>query len=183
VLKAALGEELFKNFVWPNSDIFLDRVIAEQPSEWLPKTFASYADLLRTSYADARQALTKSLGSDEAKWTWGNMSPAVFPHPLSAAPLVGLQFTIPSVPQSGTAFLLGATVNVGASVSMRLIADPANWDKTQHGITLGESGIPSSPHWKDQLADWRAVTPREFPFSEAAVAKAAKETLTLEPKK
>ena len=82
------------------------------------------------------------------------------------------------VPQS-----LGATVNVGSAVSMRLIADPNNWDKTQHGITLGESGIPSSPHWKDQLEDWRNVTPRLFPFSRAVVESAAKETLILEPAK
>jgi penicillin amidase len=66
---------------------------------------------------------------------------------------------------------------------MRLIADLGNLDNTQHGITLGESGIPSSPHWNDQLPDWRAVTPHVFPFSEAAVAKATKETWVLEPKK
>ena len=105
-----------------------------------------------------------------------------FPHPLAGAPLVGLQFTIPSFPQNGTGGLV-ATVNVGAAVSMRLIADASDWDKSQHGIALGESGIPSSPHWNDQLADWRAVTPREFPFSEAAVAKAMKETTIFEPKK
>ena len=51
----------------------------------------------------------------------------------------------------------------------------------EHGITLGESGIPSSPHWSDQLDDWRAVTPRAFPFSEAAIERATKTTLVLEP--
>ncbi len=91
---------------------------------------------------------------------------------LATAPLIGALFTIPPVPQNGTGGLVGATVNVGASVSMRLIADPSDWDKTQQGIALGESGSPKSPHWSDQLADWRAVTPREFPFTAAAVAKA-----------
>ncbi|MEP6708492.1 MAG: penicillin acylase family protein, partial [Pyrinomonadaceae bacterium] len=183
VLKAALGEQLFKTFVWPNSDTLIDRVISEQPREWLPQEFKSYADLLRASYADARQALTKSLGADESKWTWGAMSPAKFAHPLATAPFIGAQFTIAPFPQGGTPFLLGATVNVGSSVSMRLIADPGDWDKTQHGIALGESGLPTSPHWSDQLADWRAVTPRAFPFTKAAVAKATKETTILEPPK
>jgi penicillin amidase len=95
--------------------------------------------------------------------------------------LVGIQFTIPPFPQNGTGFLVGATVNVGAPVSMRLIADASDWDKSQQGIALGESGVPSSPHWSDQLDDWRAVTPRIFPFSEAAVSKAARETLLLDP--
>jgi penicillin amidase len=93
-----------------------------------------------------------------------------------------MQFTIPAFPQNGTSGL-AATVNVGAAVSMRLIADPADWDRTQHGITLGQSGVPSSSHWKDQLDDWKNVTPRVFPFSEAAIAKATRQTLILEPKK
>lgn len=182
ILTAALGEDLVKIYQWSNFDTTIDRLIVDQPKEWLPKEFSSYAELLRACYEDARKVLAKNLGEDEAKWTWGEMVKARFQHPLAGAPLIGLQFTIPPFPQNGTGGL-AATVNVGSAVSMRLIADPGDWDKTQHGIALGESGIPSSPHWKDQLEDWRAVTPRVFPFSEAAVAKATKETVWLEPKK
>ncbi|HWN10128.1 MAG TPA: penicillin acylase family protein [Pyrinomonadaceae bacterium] len=183
IINAAIGNELARSFGWSNFDTTLDRILTEQSAAWLPPEFKTYAELLRACHADARQALSKSLGEDESKWTWGNMVKSRFPHPLSDAPLIGLQFTIPPFPQNGTPFMLGATVNVGAAVSMRLIADPGDWDRTQHGITLGQSGLPSSPHWKDQLDDWRSVTPRVFPFSEAAVAKATKEIVTLEPKK
>jgi penicillin amidase len=182
VLTAALGPDLVKIFQWSNFDTTLDRIIVEQPKDWLPKEFASYADLYLAAYQDARQTLTKSLGADESKWVWGEMAKARFPHPLAVAPLVGLQFSVPPVPQNGTGGLLGATVNVGGAVSMRLIANPGDWDKTQHGIALGVSGIPASKHWSDQLADWRAVTPREFPFTEAAVKAATRQTLVLEPK-
>jgi penicillin amidase len=144
---------------------------------------ANYAQLFRSVYDDAITNMTRSLGEDQSKWTWGDMVKARFPHPLAGAPLIGGQFTIAAFPQNGTGGLVGATVNVGSSVSMRLIADTSNWDQTQHGIALGESGIPSNPHWKDQLDDWRAVTPRVFPFTEAAVAQAAKETLTLTPQR
>jgi penicillin amidase len=125
--------------------------------------------------------MNKSMGADESKWTWGSMVKARFPHPIASVPFVGQQFAIQPFPQSGTGFLLGATVNVGSAVSMRFIADPSNWDLTQQGITLGESGIPTSPHWNDQLEDWRRVTPRVFPFTEAAIAKSTRETLVLEP--
>jgi penicillin amidase len=182
VLNAALGDDLVKIYQWSNFDTTIDQLIAEQPKDWLPREFTSYADLLRACYQDARTALTKSLGADESKWSWGALVKINFRHPLAQVPLIGLQFTIPPIPQNGSAGL-AATVNVGANVSMRLIADTSNWDQTQHGITLGESGIPSSPHWKDQLADWRAVTPRVFPFSEAAIAKATKETVVLTPAK
>jgi len=183
ILTAALGPELVRNYQWSNFDTTLDRVLKEQPAAWLPKEFASYEDLLKACYDEAISNLSKRLGPDETKWTWGDYAKARFPHPLGGAPLIGAQFTIPPVPQNGTGGLLGATVNVGANVSMRLIADPSDWDKTQQGIATGQSGLPKSPHWSDQLADWRAVTPREFPFTQAAVVKAAKETLVLEPAK
>ena len=183
ILAAALGPDLVRNYQWSNFDTTLDRILKDQPASWLPKEFSSYADLLRACYDEAVANLTKNLGADETKWTWGGMWKARFPHPLGGAPLIGAQFTIPPFPQNGTGGLIGATPNVGSSVSMRLIADPSDWDKTQQGIALGESGLPKSPHWSDQLADWRAVTPREFPFTQAAVVKAAKETLVLEPVK
>lgn len=181
IINAAVGEELARSYGWSNFDTTLDRIITEQPQEWLPKEYSSYAELLRAAFAEAQQTLSKNLGSDEAKWTWGNMVKARFPHPLAAVPIFGAPFVIPALPQNGTGYLAGATVNVGSAVSMRLIADPSDWDKTQQGITTGASGLPSSPHWSDQLNDWQQVTPRVFPFSVAAVKAAAKQTLVLEP--
>ena len=178
ILNAALGPDLAKTYTWSQAEVLIDRIATEQPREWLPKEFSSYADLFRASYDDARQTLTKSFGADESQWTWGKLAIARFPHPLAAAPLIGLQFTIPPFPQNGA----GGSVNVGSSVSMRLIADPSDWDKTQNGVPLGESGIPNSAHWKDQLEDWRNVTPRALPFTKAAVESATKETLSLMPK-
>ena len=180
ILSAALGPDLIKIYGWANFETTIDRILAEQPKDWLPKEFATYADLLKGCYSDARQTLTKNLGADESKWKWGEMTKVRFSHPLAAAPLIGLQFTIAPIPQNGVGSL-GATVNVGSNVSMRFIADPSNWDQSQHGITLGESGVPNSPHWKDQLEDWRNVMPRAFPFTKAAVDSATKETLILTP--
>jgi len=178
VLSAALGAELAKIYAWPETDVLIDRLASEQPREWLPKEFATYADLFKASYEDARQTLTKSLGADESKWSWGAQTKARFTHPLAAAPLIGAQFTIAPIPQNGS----GGTPNVGSAVSMRFIADVSDWDKSQHGVPLGQSGLPNSPHWKDQSDDWRNVTPRAFPFSKAAIASATKETVVLTPK-
>jgi penicillin amidase len=180
IFTAALGAELAKSYTWPNRDTLIDRIITERPNEWLPKEFKDYMELLRVCEMVARATITKRLGADESKWTWGQSAQVRFPHPLAAVPLIGQQFLIPPFPQNGSS---GNTVsvNVGRDVSMRLIADPGDWDKTQHGIPLGESGLPNSPHWKDQLEDWRNVTPRIFPFTKAAVARATKDTLVLKP--
>ena len=178
ILRAALGQDLYGNYTWAQAEILIDRIAEEQPGEWLPKEFGSYALLFRASYEEARQNLTRSLGADESQWTWGKIATVRFQHPLAAVPFIGAQFAIPPFPQNGS----GGSINVGSSVSMRLIADPGDWDKTQNGIPLGESGIPNNPHWKDQLDDWRNVTPRTLPFSKAAVDSAAKETVVLTPK-
>ncbi len=182
VFNAALGTELAKSYAWPNRDTLIDRIITEKPREWLPKEFKDYAELLRACEKAARETLAKRLGADESKWMWGSITQVRFPHPLAVVPLIGQQFSIPPFPQNGSS---GNTVsvNVGRNVSMRLIANPGEWDKTQLGITLGQSGLPNSPHWKDQLEDWRNVTPRPFPFTRAAIMSATRETLMLEPAK
>ena len=180
VLRAKLGDELAKRYAYSNSDTLVDRLITERPAEWLPKEFKSYAELLHACLTDVRAALTKAFGADDSKWTWGQESLVRFPHPLAGVPLIGGQFTITPFPQSGSVGGL-PTVNRGSSVSMRFIADVSNWDNSRQGIPLGVSGVPSSPHWKDQLDDWRNVTPRAFPFTNAAVMSAAKETWVLTP--
>lgn len=180
ILNAAIGEELAKEYNWGNSGTLIDRLITEQPREWLPKEFKSYLELLLACYLDARAALTKRLGADESQWTWGRYSQVSFPHPLARVPFLGQQFVIPPFPQSGVGANL-TTINVGRSVSMRFIADASDWDRTQQGITLGQSGLPTSPHWKDQLEDWRNVTPRAFPFTRAGVERATREAMVLTP--
>jgi hypothetical protein len=71
ILNAALGPDLSKTYGWPGSDTLIDRIIAEQPREWLPKDNPTYADLYKAAYEDARQTLMKSPGPDESQWTWG----------------------------------------------------------------------------------------------------------------
>ena len=92
-----------------------------------------------------------------------------FSHPLAAAPLIGAQFRTPSVGLEGS----GQTPNVGSGVSMRLISSPGNWDATRHVIPLGQSGDVRSGHFKDQFDLWRTGEPAIFPFSSAAVDRAA----------
>ena len=182
ILIAKLSPALANQYRWPNSDTVIDRLIADQSPEWLPGEFKSYAALLQAAYHDAATTLSSRFGADETQWTWAKYNPPRFPHPLADAPLIGGQFKIAEFPQAGTGGGgIGATPNVGANVSMRFIADPSNWDNSRHGIALGESGSPASPHWKDQLDDWKSVNPRAFPFKPDAVEKATREDLVLKP--
>jgi penicillin amidase len=177
IVRGAMGPDLAKKFGWPGVDTLLDRIIQTRPKEWLPKEFDSYQALILSCFKDSLVQLKTRLGPNEADWTWGRLVQVRFPHPLESAPLVGGQFVVAPFPQNGG----DSSINRGAEVSMRFIADLNNWDNSRQGIALGESGDPHSPHWKDQLPDWQAVTPAVFGFSESAVMKSTKAVLILAP--
>ena len=175
VVAGAVGDELAAKYLWGGASTFLLRVIAIQPREWLPKEFDSYQALMLATYKDALEFLTKRIGPDKSQWSWGRLAQARFQHPLANPPFADAKFAIAPIAQNGG----NHTVNRGALVSMRYIADVADWNNTRQGIALGESGDPASPHWKDQLESWQMVKPQVFPFSKNAVAAATKETLVL----
>ncbi len=163
---------------WVFRERLMWKVIDEKTAIWLPKQFASYKDLYKTCDTESRTSLTKQYGENDSKWMWGNVFKSNYPHPLAIVPLIGGQFKIEQIGINGS----GTTPNVGSSVSMRLIASPANWDLTRHAIPLGQSGNPSSTHWKDQAEKWRNGSPQFLPFTKAAIEKATVETLVLMPK-
>jgi penicillin amidase len=177
ILAASFGADQLRNINWANEGNFFERLLKDKAKKWLPKEYADYAALFRASEAQARESLTKRLGADEGKWTWGEANKIRFNHPLVVAPLIGGQFAVSALPLNGSS----TSPNVGANVSMRLIAAPGNWDATRHGITTGQSGDPKSPHYKDQLNDWYSGNTPVFPFTKSAVEKSAKETILLVP--
>jgi penicillin G amidase len=178
ILEGALGVERARQYRWFDGGSFIDRVVAERPALWLPKEYDSYQALLLACYQEARADLTKRLGEDQSQWKWGRAGQIRFPHPLAGVPGVGAPFSIAPLEQNtGGNF----TVNAGAAVSMRFIADTSDWDNTRQGLALGQSGDPNSPHWKDQLEEWRAVKPGLFLFTRSGVTKGTKQIITLTP--
>ena len=163
------------------SSVIRERVlhwaISENSRRWLPREFADYTALLKTCDAESEAAFTSRYGGNKDKWVWGAIAQSRFPHPLSSAPLLGLRFATPNVPIAGS----GQTPNVASFVSMRHLASPGNWDATRFVIPLGESGDPDSDHYADQFENWKDGTPAIFPFSAAAVEKAAVSRTNLIP--
>ena len=153
--------------------------VKENSARWLPAAFKDYNELIRSCDSAVRAGFAdpKRYGPDTKTWTWGRIWQSRFPHPLAVAPLIGAQFQTPNVPLNGS----GQTPNVGSSVSMRHIATPGNWDTTSHVIPLGQSGDPKSAHFKDQFDAWSSGATLIFPFTKAAVEKAAVGVTILKP--
>lgn len=167
ILNAAIGADRARSYRWPMASIVVDRWITERPAAWLPKEFASYDALVLQTYADAKQEMGKN---------GDKLRPYRFPHSLGRT---RKEWNVEVAATSGGS---STPVNAAAGVSMRLLADLSNWDATRQHIALGQSGDPSSPHWRDQLEGWLAVQPPVFPWSEEAVRAAARASETLDPR-
>lgn len=162
---------------WQIRQVILPWAISNNDKLWLPKGYSTWNGLIRSCESGAINKLKglRRFGDDKSRWRWGNFRVASFRHPLSVVPIIGAQFKLSFTNVDGS----GQTPNVGASVSMRMIASPGNWDKTRHVIPLGQSGDPQSPHWKDQFESWRTGNSAVFPFLKAAVSSEATETTLL----
>lgn len=179
ILRSKLGVDLASLYEWRNDATFVDRLITERPSDWLPDESESYESLVLECYREAVTTLAKLLGPDPQQWTWGRLAQVRFPHPLEKLGPGGAAFAVAALPQNTGGSM--PTVNAGSRVSMRFIADLADWDATRLCLPLGESGDPSSAHRDDQMDEWYKVTPRVIPFDEPSIASAARTVLVMNP--
>lgn len=112
ILESVLGTELEKLFEWRNEATFIDRLIVERPSDWLPDGFTSYESLILECYRETRASLAERLGADSEKWTWGRLEPVRFPHPLERLESIGSSrrsaatFSLLNRPQAKLAFFI-----------------------------------------------------------------------------
>jgi penicillin amidase len=177
LLTNAIGSERAQLYEWRNESTLIDKLIVERPDSWLPVEFESYESLILACYREAVTKLTDKLGPERDQWTWGRLAQIRFPHPLEKLGPPGAKFATPTLPQHTDGSM--PTVNAGARVSMRLIADLSDWDATRLCLPLGESGSTASEHRADQLDEWRNVTPRFMPFTDAAISNATREVLLM----
>jgi acyl-homoserine lactone acylase PvdQ len=142
----------------------------------LVRTYDTFSDAMNIVGADPR--LLASITPEPSPQPWGVAGAVTVPHPLAA---LGMKFL------SGTTFVGDGdayTVRVqnnGTSQSFRAVWDVGNWDSGGMIVPQGESGQPGSKHYTDQAAAWSAGKLPAIPFSDAAVAAATVDHLTLTP--
>jgi len=141
------------------------------------------------------------LGTDTSTWTWGALHTLTYNHPLAS---VDPRFDIGTFPSAGD----GETVDTGGwFMELGLLALPADqlaqaggaqaafeqdalatarviWnmgssDGSLGVLDTGESGDPSSTHWADQAALWRAGQYNSLPFSSLAVGQGTQHQIRL----
>jgi penicillin amidase len=135
--------------------------------------------VLISTFAAAVEELTKSFGSDQAKWRWGWIHQAPFRHPLAKA------FDLPAVGRGGDDNTVNMTGGAGwlqtAGASYRGIFDTADWDNSVATNVPGQSGQPGSPFYDNLLPIWANYRYFPLPFTRQAVERETAKVLWLEP--
>jgi penicillin amidase len=161
--------------------VFLQKVLTDRPSKWLPAGYKNYDELLAAAADLAVKRLSEESKSERVKdWEWSRFNPLEMFHPLGREGMLKSFLSITDKPQSGTAYSVGRAMK-HAGPAMRFVANPANWDESILLIPAGQSGQPGSSHYSDQFSYWYGGKPIFAPFSDAAEAGATKHTLTFKP--
>ena len=181
ILKPKLGDDL-SGYRWPMSTIFLQNVLEQNLTRWLPPGDTDFNMTLMKSLEEGiRQIPSLVHSQNHAAWRWGDTIPLTFHHPLSGGlPFLGRWLDVGPFPQAGTGTTVKQTTpRLGPS--MRMVVDFSDLDQSMQNITLGESGQVFSPYYRDQFSAW--YDGKSFPmlFSDAAVEKGAVHKLVLEP--
>ncbi len=179
ILEPYLGKDI-DLYHWRKT-AFLQKLLTDRPSKWLPPPFKSYDELLVAAADSAVHTLESRTASARIEdWQWKNFNALQMQHPIGRAGLLKFFLSIADKPQSGTRYSpRAATPRHGPA--MRFVANPANWDDSILLIPGGQSGQPGSSHYTDQFPYWFDAKPIVQPFTDAAEARTKRHTLTLKP--
>ncbi|MCH8068602.1 MAG: penicillin acylase family protein [Candidatus Marinimicrobia bacterium] len=148
-------------------------------------------DLLVLSFKQGVQDLEDRLGPEFTNWHWGKLHTLTHPHTIGKAkPLLNMLFgfNVGPFPTGGAA----TTVNNGEYAlfapfdqingpSFRRIMDLSDLNHTQSVIPTGQSGLPKSPHYRDQVDLYNSGRYRTVPFNPATIKNSNYRLLTLNP--
>jgi penicillin amidase len=146
-------------------------------------------DVMLGTLAAAMKEMKQRQGSDRSIWKWGKLATTLFEHPLTplADESLRLKMNVGPAPKSGDGNVVGFAAyraqdfRVQAGASFRMVLDVGHWDHSIAVSTPGQSGDPSSPHYRDLFPLW--LEGKYFPllYTRAAVEKATERKILLEP--
>ena len=179
ILETHLGADA-EFYDW-RSMAFLQRILTERPTRWLPVDFKTYDQLLTTAADRAVKKLEeRTHSSNPEDWEWMKFDSLEMLHPIGRTGFLRKLLSVTDQPQSGTRWSpRAATEHHGPA--MRFVANLADWDQSILLIPGGQSGQPGSEHYKDQFHYWFEGKAIYTPFTDSAEAKTKRHTLTLKP--
>jgi penicillin amidase len=188
-LAALLDEdELYDVFEGSSVEVWIASL--EDPSAWnAPKPRAARDAVLLSSLAAAIDETTRLLGEDWDTWRWGRLHTAEMRHPLSGLVEAAQRprLDVGPAPRGGS----GATVNSTGyrlhdfvqeyGATFRMVLDVGRWDDSVVMNSPGQSGDPSSLHYRDLFEPWARDETFPLLFSRERIEAVAEQRIVLEP--
>jgi penicillin amidase len=150
---------------------------------------AARNDVLLASLGSALDEIAARLGPNMSTWTWGALHHASFV-PAAAAlaePELKAKMSHGPTPIPGSAFTVrAATYRMEdfaaiTGASFRMVVDVGDWDNSRVINSPGQSGDPTSPHYRDLFPLWVEGRYAPMLWSRAAVEAAARLVIDLTP--
>ena len=175
------------------------RTLLQDPSDpwWdnrsTPSVVETRDEILRQALVKARLNLTSELGKDPSSWQWGQLHRLrLVEQPLGGAGLTKLLHPLlnrgpiplpggPSIVDANAYDASSGTFDVTAAPSMRMVVDLSAFDRSTWVNQTGASGHPGQANYDDQLDAWAAGDQFPWPFTQAAVERAASQRLEITP--
>ncbi|MBI4083674.1 MAG: penicillin acylase family protein [Candidatus Lambdaproteobacteria bacterium] len=186
-----LGAALLRAYRSEPADAVLQRILAGQERDWLDDATKgaqqSLDDVLRIAFRNAIGRLERERGGDPARWGWGQVHQLVARHPLGLVPGLGRGFNLGPLPAPGFALTVDRAgqhpgdLRVSFGASLRLVVDFSDLDYSGAILPGGQSGVPGSPHYGDQLPLYLEGRLVPLMRSRARIELGDAATLTLEP--
>jgi penicillin G amidase len=127
-------------------------------------------------------ALRSRLGGDEAAWQWGRIHQAHWRHPIGDA-----AFDVGPREVDGGSHTLRNTGGelpphaASSGAEYRIVVDFANPDRFLAVQNIGNSGVPDSPHYRDQFEPWLKGEYHTVHLQRAGVEADCEGTTVIEP--
>jgi penicillin G amidase len=144
--------------------------------------------IVRRAFEGAVADLNECCGADPARWNWGSRHQFELRHPLAAGgPPLRAYFNRGPYPAAGHSLTVnkgefgGESYAMKSGPSMRQLVDMGRVHDALAVIPAGQSGIPASSHYDDQVAPWLAVEYHPLLMDRSAIDAVREGTLVLEP--
>ncbi|MCG8684422.1 MAG: penicillin acylase family protein, partial [Desulfobacterales bacterium] len=197
ILKQALadrmGQELFNTYLehvdyWSFLKRFFrtGKTIAETQGDQVPKPAEA---IIRQGFKDAVLELVAKYGTDETKWSWGNVHTIEFEHAIGKKKPLNKIFNIgpfPSPAEFTSVNKLRSEISrrdfkVVSIPSTRRLIDCNDPESSLSVLPTGNSGNFMSPFYKDQAQMFITGQYRSMQLSETGFSKGKSHILTLAP--
>lgn len=147
--------------------------------------------IVERSFAEAVVELENRLGEDPSLWHWGKLHTLTHEHPMAKVEaldrLLKLNVGTFEIPGSETTvnamqYRLTEPFEIVLGPSVRHIYDFANFENGSKTILpTGQSGKPSSAHYRDQADLYNTGQYRTFPIDETTIKNAGYRHLVMNP--